>query len=350
MKKLFFIFSFILLTACQTEKNTKFSIDDFKDLGDAHFIKKIKFEEYAYSIIYSIDKNFNLAKLVNSDYVFAILDDDLNLVKKIIKKEPDLNIPQNLHILDASLKGNNLLLTFINNVSNNSKLLLDYNLKNEKLSIKEDINFEEIEFPYISYIYTLNDGNYITNCSNLDDEIDFARIYNKNFEVIKRLPLNFMPEKEDLGYIWYNFNPTFLSRIINVPNNHYLISISKIKQLILVDEELNIVRQLNTPFKDFEINDIINNANKKIHFSIPLVTSNHIIIPYYVRVPDTDEVKNTKLLFYSHELEPLHSINLNIPNTNVIISVSKDESKLYVINFTEEEVYIYDKENIFNIN
>lgn len=341
MKKLFILLTLILLSvACSKDiKETKFNTHSFNESKLINPYKEINFEKFAYNSLVSLNKNFNLAKLVDSEYNFAILDDDLNLKQKIIKKDEARGFPNQFDFISAEIINEDQLKLIINDFQAEKIMEFRVELKNSNQNVRK---INELFYDNAGNIVELietEQGEYITNCSNIDSNMDYIRKYSDEFELIDKIPLHYTTESQELSFLWYNFNSTFTNSLTQIKPDTFLVSVPKIKELILIDSDLSIIKKIKTPFSDSEIEEIINNRSKFYYFDEPFVTKENIILPYNQRNQENSKKNKATLLIYDHYLQPKKSINLNHNLSKV--SVSKDESLLFVIDFEEEKTYIY---------
>lgn len=322
-----------------SKKQNKFSETVFQDVRELTLLQKFHFKEYGIKNLHSFSSGLMLAELDKTDYNFAVVDVNLKLVKYILERN-NIDIPE--------------YYTFNNIKYSNEKVLLelnDYdrgNISSFEIDISKNFNFElknKIKYypeDNLGSVYVENE-TFVCNTTNLEPNMVYVKKYNKDFKIINTLPLKYKSDTEDLEYLWYNFNSTFVNSLTKINDDKFLISVPYIQELILINQNLEVINILETPLNNSEMTNVIDNSNKFLYLSSPIISNEEIIIAHRSHNGDFKK-HSTSLLFYDFELNPKFKINLNHSISN--LSLSHNQDKLYAIDFEEETVYIYDNNSL----
>lgn len=335
----------LLFISCSKEKKDpiKFSTDSFNSTKELTLINSFQFTNFAYFNLHPIDEDRFLCTLHSEKHRFAIVDKNFNVLEYVLNRDEEIHVPLNSANLNNITRQDSILKVIFNDLNRNT--FLEYQIK-----INDEFPFEFVKKTDFSNlnshvgVFFEVDNGYIVSQTNLNNELDLLRLYDYEHDLIDQITLDKKPEIEDLGHIWYKFNPTFGRYVIHVEDNKFLVVFTSTKELYLIDDQLNVLNKINTPFSSIEINELINNQTKPKFLRNPKIINKHIIIPYFEE--DTPKNNNNvELLIYDLQLNPKHKIKLDHGLTSFTTSI--DNKKLYVIDFNEEKTYVYDAHDLF---
>lgn len=332
-------FIIVIISSCNNKSRT-FTLDDFNTTKDLALIEEQFFSEVAYTNLYSIDQNTMLARLVNSDYNFAVLDDNLKVKAYLFPSNIDNdNIPLYFDVIDVKSFDEIIRLT-LNDYNSNEILNFEIDIVNNfDVNLIDKINYYPIQ--NLQQLYPIETG-YIGNVNNLDTQMDYVRLYDSDFNIKKTIPLPLKSSSQDLEHILYYHNTTFSNYFEKIDDNQFLLCLPSLQEITILDTQLNMIQQLKTPFSDNEIENIIKqkNSQKNEFFHKPILYNELITLPFIAKKGS----KITSLLFFDRTLNSKFKVDLN--HAMYSMQFNYDKSKLYVIDFKEETVYTYNTESL----
>jgi|GEM_PF-7050711 len=345
IKSCFRVLWALLLISCYQNDTIELGKADYPSQSVLEVAQEIKFEEVAYTKIYKLDNDLFLADIKDNNFFFAVLDSNLDLVKKILEKNnPTDSIPNYFEVSSFSSKDSNF--SFILNDINQGKVSqLSYDLERDTYSIKEIADYPvELNF---GFVFSLDKGSILGNVTNLDYDMDLVRIYNpllESSETRQELPLLFKPKPTyDDATLLYNFNTLHTGFIEKISQDKFIYAVPSLKQIMVFNTDLEILKVLPTPFTQNDIDNYISSNGLKTNIQDFIkdikITEKYIILFYHEVDKETKKIKENAFLVYDHDLKPL--AKYTVPKNLYTFEFDTQNNQIVAVDFKNEATYIY---------
>lgn len=341
----FITFVSILFISCQQDGTNGLGKTNYPTQSVLEIVREIKFDKVAFTKLYKLDNDLFLADIKDNNFFFAVLDSNLNLIKKILEKNnPTDSIPNYFEVSSFSSKASSF--SFILNDINQGKVSeLSYDLERDSFSIKEITDYP-IEMN-LGYVFNLGNGKILGNVTNLDYNMDLVRVHNpllEESEARQNLALLFKPKPTyDDATLLYNFNTLHTGFIEEISQDKFVYALPLLKQVMIFNSDLEILNEIPTPFNQNDVDTYISSNGLKSDIQDFIkaikITEDRIVFFYQELDKETKKIKENAFLVYNHNLKPL--AKYTVPNSLYSFEINTQNNQILAVDFNNETVYVY---------